>query len=180
MSKNDPITCFNQAECVYIKCGVYNDTLSVCELEWLKRVRSDAAAKPSQVQAAAGRVQQPSTPFNNPPMPQEQASQQKGPKPFTRCADVVYGMKNIKIHGKVMDDPVSQELKTRKGQMTVVKFRMDDGTSQIRLTFWAPNKVPNIKVGDEITIDSLMGGEPYDGMPQASGNEYVKIIFEKV
>jgi hypothetical protein len=98
---------------------------------------------------------------------------------FTNCKDVVVGMKSFKIHGKLLDDPVEQELKTKKGPMTVVKTRIDDGTSPLRITFWNPSKVPILKAGDEVTVDGLLGSAPYDGLPQASGGDYVKIIFEK-
>jgi hypothetical protein len=170
MSKNDPIFCFNTAECIYIRCGMYDDTTSICGIERLKTTTIKEAAKPSQVQAAQGRV--------------EATSRQKiasaNEKPFTNCKDVAYGMKGFKIHGKVLDDPMKQELKTKKGPMEVIKFRVDDGTSQIRLTFWNISKVPVLKSGDEITVEGLMGSEPYDGLPQASGGPYVKITFEKV
>jgi len=106
-------------------------------------------------------------------------SQEKGKKLFIACKDVVDGMKSFKVHGKLLDDPTEVDLNTKKGPMTVVKTRLDDGTSQLRITFWNPKKVPILKAGDEITVDGLLGSAPYDGLPQASGGDYVKIIFEK-
>jgi hypothetical protein len=171
MSKNDPINCFNKQECIYKECGLYDETVDICGVERLKNLKIAQAGQ--QV-----------NPMRNQPAPKQETPREKiagaNKKPFTKAVDVVNGMKGIKLHGRLLDDPVEQELNTRKGPMVVQKFRLDDGTAEIRLTFWNPSKVPNLKAGDEITIDGLMGSEPYDGMPQASGGDYAKFVFEKV
>ena len=204
MSKNDPINCFNKQECIYKECGLYDETVDICGVERLKNLKVTQAgqnvnplknqtspefekAVKEEIAKAAGLLtreaaeyivkQQMAEPKQA--SPRERISN-AGKKPFTNAIDVVNGMKGIKLHGRLLDDPVEQELKTKKGPMVVQKFRLDDGTAEIRLTFWNPSKVPNLKAGDEVTIDGLMGSEPYDGLPQASGGDYAKFVFEKV
>lgn len=203
MSKNDPIDCFNKQECIYKECGMYDETVDICGIERLKSLKVAQAgqsvnplknqtspeferAVKEEMAKAAGLLTREAAEY----IVKQQMNESKqatprekiagaNKKPFTNAIDVNYGMKGIRLHGRLLDDPVEQELKTKKGPMVVKKFRLDDGTAEIRLTFWNVSKVPVLKAGDEITIDGLMGSEPYDGMPQASGGDYTKIIFEK-
>lgn len=169
-NRNDPIECFNLQECVYVKCPAYNDTLSVCELEWLKRLKQ---------------VGDNTNPLRSQPAPQaRQDNRQKiadaNKKEITPANTIQRGMKNIKVHGKVLDDPNTREVKTVKGPKTITSFRIDDGTGEVRLTFWTPGKVPpTLKAGVEVTIDGLLGGDFYDGLPQANGYDYVKFTIGK-
>lgn len=153
---------------------MYDTTVDICGIERLKTVKVAQAGEevnPLRYQQAPAQRTEAS--------PRERIAN-ANKKPFTNCADVVEGMKGVKVHGKLLTDPVDREVNTAKGPAAIRNIMIDDGTAQLRITFWNLSKVPILKAGDEITVDSLMGKAPYDGTPQASGGDYVKIAFEKV
>lgn len=177
MGKNDPIDCFNKQECIYEKCSMYDRDVSICGIERLKSVQTARNVRPAQVNPLRSQTPGP-TPLRTqtPTTPRVDNSS----KSFTRNIDVVNGMKNFRVHGLLVGDPIQREVTVRGNPQTITEVMLDDRESTLRVTFWNQSKVPDLVGGDEITIDGLMGKDPYNGTPQASGGDYVKVTFEKV
>jgi len=170
---NDPIYCFNGAECTYEKSGkCYDDILGVCHFEWMKEIMREEALHPERQStpppAPRGRSQAP------PPAPRGRASAPTS-SPSANFDAITKGAKGVKVQGiiKKLDFP---ELQTKNGPTTVCKILLASGSEELMITFWDESVVPrDIQEGNNVEVSGLLGSEPYNGTPQASGLKYTKV-----
>lgn len=167
---NDPIYCFNDTECTY-KGKCYNETLSVCEFEWLKAVfKAGTPAQTAPAQAAPTTAHR--SPFRR--VAPKAESKEGDSTPYSA---ITKDAKNVKVSGKI-ESITEMELNTKKGPVDVVKVILSNGREKLRITFWDPSKVPDIQEGDEVEFSGLMGADPYKGDAQANGGDYVKVVVK--
>lgn len=164
---NDPIYCFNDTECTYEKSGkCYNQTLGVCELEWLKPLIKAGIPVQSTPPLAPART---ASPFKR---VEPKAEAPKGDSaPYSA---ITKASKNVKVSGKI--EHIEEKEVTARGAPTkILKVLLSNGREKLTITFWNPELVPDIREGDEVEISGLMGNDPYNGNAQASGGKYTKI-----
>ncbi len=100
---------------------------------------------------------------------------------LTEIRDLVEGQKNINVKGKLLDEPVSREVNTLRGPVSVVSFRMDDGTGETRVSLWRDHgkAVEGLSAEAEVLIENCNVREPFDGLMQISSTGYTKIKILK-
>jgi hypothetical protein len=163
---SDPIYCFNDAECVY-KGRCYNETLGVCEFEWLKAIFKAGAP-------------QPSAPTQRTPTPFRRAKPDVEPKKSdsTPYSAITKESKSVKVEGKI-ESIVEREVNKKDGTtQKILKVFLSNGREKLTITFWNPDEVPDIQEGMDVEISGLMGNSPYKGDAQASGGKFTKITVK--
>lgn len=167
----EPIYCFNDTECTYDKSGkCYNQTLGVCEFEWLKAIFKAGTPQTAPAQATPTQAQR--APFRR---VEPKVEAPKGDS--TPYSAIKKGAKSVKVSGKI-ESIEEMNVNTKNGPTDILKAHLSNGREKLIVTFWNPSKVPEIREGDEVEISGLMGSDPYKGDAQASGGDYVKIMVK--
>ena len=176
MSNKPPITCFNAQECIYDPkiCQLYETRTEVCLFEhfknWMKEVTPQRyqAGKPVEIEVPppekVATPTTPTTPFNTTGKPVE--------KPTPKVGAVV---------GRVMGVPATREAKTKTGPKRVDKFNIESNGESVSITLWErPDLAQLINSGDEVTLEGLMEGEPYNGQRQFNGGNRTTLVGANV
>lgn len=171
MSSKPPIGCFNGSECIYDPkiCQLYEYRTEVCLFEhfknWMKEVTPQKyqAGKPVptvEIESPPARVSTPTTP---PPQ------QRTAPKVGT-------------VVGTVIGNPVTREAKTKTGPKRVDKFNVQNSEGEnVSITLWErPDLAQLINNGDEVTLEGLMEGDPYNGQRQFNGGNRTTLVGANV
>jgi hypothetical protein len=107
---------------------------------------------------------------------EKQTPPQRGEKGFTNLGTITRGMKNLKVKGQLLDDPITREVDTRVGPKTVSSFRLDDGMGETRISLWGrETDVAKLIAGTIVSLEGLNADAPFDGLPQLSGGKWAKI-----
>ncbi|MDP6458240.1 MAG: OB-fold nucleic acid binding domain-containing protein [Candidatus Bathyarchaeota archaeon] len=91
------------------------------------------------------------------------------------------GQANIHVRGTVLEPPEVREVETSRGPATVASFRIDDGTGEVRVSFWRDlvNQVEGLSGGTQVRIENCNIREPFDGLLQVSSGMFTRIVVEK-
>jgi hypothetical protein len=110
------------------------------------------------------RVATPTTPFNTTGKPVE--------KPTPKVGAVV---------GRVMGMPATREVNTKAGPKRVDKFNVESNGESVSITLWERADLSQlINSGDEVTLEGLMEGEPYQGQRQFNGGTRTILVGANV
>jgi len=161
---SDPIYCFNDTECVY-KGKCYNDTLGVCEFEWLKAIFKAGAPAPAPTTAQR-------TPFRR-----VEAKVEPKKSDSTPYSAITKDSKSVKVEGKI-ESIKADNVTTKSGPTDILRVVLSNGREKLSITFWNPDEVPDIQEGMDVEISGLMGNSPYKGDAQASGGKFTKITVK--
>jgi len=70
-----------------------------------------------------------------------------------KVKELMEGMKNINIEGKVVDIQDPREVKTKYGKTFLAKAKLEDDSGKINLTLWGDDAL-NVKEGMFIKIEN--------------------------
>ena len=85
------------------------------------------------------------------------------------------------VVGRVMGMPATREAKTKTGPKRVDKFNIESNGESVSITLWErPDLAQLINSGDEVTLEGLMEGEPYNGQRQFNGGNRTTLVGANV
>jgi len=85
------------------------------------------------------------------------------------------------VVGRVMGVPATREAKTKTGPKRVDKFNIESNGESVSITLWErPDLAQLINSGDEVTLEGLMEGEPYNGQRQFNGGNRTTLVGANV
>jgi len=91
------------------------------------------------------------------------------------------GQRNVTVRGRVIDAPEVREVETARGPARVASFRLDDGTGEVRVSFWRDlaGEVEGLTPGTLVRVENCNVRPPFDGLIQVSSGLFTRIVVEK-
>ncbi|UCD45243.1 MAG: hypothetical protein JSV27_01720 [Candidatus Bathyarchaeota archaeon] len=95
--------------------------------------------------------------------------------------DLREGQSNVIIRGRVLEPPMVREVETARGPATVASFRLDDTTSEARVSLWRDlvNQVEGLNPGALVRVENVHVRPPFEGIIQVSSGMFTKIVVEE-
>ncbi len=92
-----------------------------------------------------------------------------------KVRELVEGMKNVNIEGRVVDVSDPREVKTKYGKTFLVNAKFEDDSGKIDLTLWGDDAL-NVKEGMLIKIENGFVNS-WNGIPQLTVGKFGKLTI---